>query len=70
MPQLGAQVTQTDPATDNAYLITQLEMDATGHYVGTGGVIWVDRALPHPDDRMRQAVLDCLAMKFSGHRKR
>jgi hypothetical protein len=68
MNKLGAQVTETDPTTDNAYLVTQLEAGPDGRYSDTGGRYWVDKAKPNPEDRMKQAVKDCLTNKFSGHR--
>ena len=68
MNKLGAQVTQTNPTTDDAYLITQLESGLDGRYCETGGIIWVTKAKPNPEDRMKQAVLICLGGSFSGHR--
>ena len=70
MSKLGAQVTTTDPTTDYSYLVTQLESITGGKYSETGGIIWIDRSTPNSDDRLKQAVLDCLANKFTGHIKR
>lgn len=69
MNRLAAQVTHTDASTDNAYLVTQLESNATGGYAGTGGLIWIDKALPDAEKRLSKAVLNCLASRFTGHRK-
>ena len=68
MSKLGAQVTETDPVADNAYLVTQMEAGPDGRYFDTGGRYWVDKAKPDSEERMKQAVKNCLASKFSGHR--
>lgn len=70
MAKLGAQVTETNPA-DNVYCVTQLEQTGpNGEYTTTGGVIWVDKAKPNPEDRMKQAVVDCLTARFTKHSKK
>ena len=68
MNKLGAQVTQTNPTTDDAYLVSQLESGMDGRYSETGGIIWVDKAKPDPEERMKQAISICLKSRFSGHR--